>query len=239
MRSADTSVETVLVVGASSSIGSAISARFRSASQRVIMTYTSTPPGDAREQSDAFFLDLRDDGSIDAFARQVEERTPRIDIAIFLAGILPGKRLEDYEFAEIDEVMTVNFNGQAKLIMRMLPLLTARSRLLLFSSISAQRGSYDPIYAASKGALLSLVKSLATGLPPGARINAIAPGLIQDSAMFQGMTPERQEYHRNQVPSGQLLRQQDLAEIVFDLCRDHWAHLNGACIDINGGQNVR
>jgi 3-oxoacyl-[acyl-carrier protein] reductase len=233
------SVETIVIVGASSSIGSMISTRFRSASMRVITTYASRPPGGADEQAGALYLDLRDDESIAAFVRQVEERTPRIDIAIFLAGILPGKSLGEYEFAQIDEVMSVNFNGQAKLILRMLPLLTARSRLLLFSSISAQRGSYDPIYAASKGAVLSLVKSLATGLPPGARINAIAPGLIQDSAMFQAMTPERREYHRNQVPSKQLLRQQDLAEIVFDLCQAHWAHLNGACIDINGGQNVR
>ena len=135
--------------------------------------------------------------------------------------------------------MAVNFNGQAKLILKILPMLTSQSRLLLFSSISAQRGSFDPIYAASKGALLSLVKSLASGLPPGARINSIAPGLIQDSAMFLDMTTERQEYHRSQIPSKQLLRSQDLAKIVFDLCQDHWSHLNGACVDLNGGQYVR
>ncbi len=239
MSATNTQMETVLIVGASSSIGREISAQFRSASMRVITTHTSTPPHEAGEQSDALFLDLRDDESIDVFAHKLKELTPRIDIAIFLAGILPGKNLAKYGFAEIDEVMAVNFNGQAKLLMRMLPLLTTRSRLIMFSSISAQRGSFDPIYAASKGALLSLVKSLATALPPGARINSIAPGLIQDSAMFQDMTPERQEYHRNQVPSKQLLRPHDLAKIVFDLCQDHWAHLNGACIDLNGGQNVR
>lgn len=135
--------------------------------------------------------------------------------------------------------MSINFSGQAKVLLRLLPLFTSRSCVLMCSSISAHRGSYDPIYAASKGALLSLVKSLATSLPPGARINAIAPGLIQDSTMFEAMSPERQEHHRNQVPSKQLLRKQDLAEIIFDLCQDHWAHLNGACIDLNGGQHVR
>jgi hypothetical protein len=57
--------------------------------------------------------------------------------------------------------------------------------------------------------------------------------------MFLDMTVDRQEYHRNQVPSKQLLRNQDLANIVFDICQDHWAHLNGACIDLNGGQYVR
>jgi 3-oxoacyl-[acyl-carrier protein] reductase len=232
-------METVVIIGASASIGSAIAARFRSASAHVITTYTSRPPSGAGEQPGALFLDLRDDASIEAFARQIEKLSPRIDVAIFLSGVLPGKNLGEYEFADIDRVMAVNFNGQAKLIKRMLPLLAARSRLLLFSSISAQRGSYDPIYAASKGAILSLVKSLATKLPPGARINAIAPGLIQDSTMYHTMTPDRQSRHRNEVPSKRLLSREDLAEIVFDLCRDHWAHLNGACIDLNGGQNVR
>ena len=239
MSSTGMDMETVLIVGASSSIGSEISTLFRSASMRVITTYTSTPPGGGAAKADALNLDLRVDESIESFAQKLQDRLPRIDIAIFLAGILPGKNLGKYEFSDIDEVMAVNFNGQAKLILKILPMLTSRSRLLLFSSISAQRGSFDPIYAASKGALLSLVKSLATGLPPGARINSISPGLIQDSAMFIDMAPERQEYHRNQVPSRQLLRPQDLAKIVFDLCQDHWSHLNGACIDLNGGQYVR
>lgn len=239
MKAADKNVETALIVGASSSIGSEISTLFRIASMKVITTYTSTLPSGEIAQADALHLDLMFDESIENFVQKLQERIPRIDIAIFLAGILPGKNLGKYEISEIDEVMAVNFNGQAKLILKILPMLTSRSRLLLFSSISAQRGSFDPIYAASKGALLSLVKSLATGLPPGARINSIAPGLIQDSAMFQDMTSERQEYHRNQVPSKQLLRPRDLAKIVFDLCQDHWMHLNGACIDLNGGQYVR
>jgi 3-oxoacyl-[acyl-carrier protein] reductase len=118
-------------------------------------------------------------------------------------------------------------------------MLTPSSRLLLFSSISAQRGSFDPIYSASKGALLSLVKSLAKSLPKGCRINSIAPGLIQSTTMFEEMTKERQDFHRENTPLKKLLHPQDLAKIVFDLCQDHWAHLNGACIDLNGGQNVR
>lgn len=235
----DTSLETVLIVGASSSIGNEISSLFRNASMRLITTFKSTPASGTDEHSDAIYLDLRDDESIESFELKLKERMQRIDIAIFLAGILPGKNLGSYDFESIDEVMDVNFNGQAKLLLKIIPMLTARSRLLLFSSISAQRGSFDPIYAASKGALLSLVKSLITELPTGARINSIAPGLIQDSSMFIDMAPERQEYHRNQIPSKQLMCPQDLAKIVFDLCQDHWSHLNGACIDLNGGQYVR
>lgn len=230
-------METVVIVGASSSIGRAISSRF-SMADRVITTYSSRIPEESDERN-AFHLDLREDLSIERFVEQLKKISLRIDVVIFLSGILPGKDLKGYAFEEVDEVMAVNFSGQAKVLMRMLPLLTERSRLLMFSSISAQRGSFDPIYAASKGALLSFVKSVCSQLPAGARINAVAPGLIQDSAMFVEMAVQRREFHRKQVPSQQLLGQQALADIVFDICQPHWAHLNGACIDLNGGQYVR
>ena len=232
-------MENILIVGASSSIGSEISLLFRKESMRVIETYTSNKPNISDEHSSPLHLDLRSNESIDGFVKNLNKTCSSVDVAIFLSGVLPGKKIDKCELSDIDEVMAVNFNGQAKLLSKMLPLFNDESRLLLFSSISAQRGSFDPIYAASKGAVLSLVKSLATALPSGARINSIAPGLIQDSSMYQDMSQERQEHHRNQVPSKQLLSSKDLAKIVFDLCQVHWAHLNGACIDLNGGQNVR
>ena len=235
----DQNFETVVIIGGSSSVGREISSRFQSPMTRVLTTYSSRTPGSSKEQTNAFHLDLRNDSSIDGFVQEIKGITPRVDVAIFLSGKLPGKSLGEYEFSEIDEVVSINFSGQAKLLLKMFPLLTERSRLLMFSSISAQRGSFDPIYAASKGALLSFVKSLSTQLPRGARINAIAPGLIQESTMFEDMKAERREYHRQQVPSGQLLRLPDLASMVFDICQDHWAHLNGACLDLNGGQYVR
>ena len=238
MTQAD-NIETVVIIGGSSSIGKAISDRFLFSGTRVITSYTRHTPTDSDTGLTTAHLDFLDDDSIDRFAVRVGEMASRVDGIIFLSAVLPGNSLDAYEFSDIDEVMAVNFNGQAKLLGRMMSLLTGRSRLLMFSSISAQRGSFDPIYAASKGALLSFVKSLASRLPAGARINAIAPGLIQDSQMYHDMSPDRQEFHRKQIPSMQLLSQQDLANVVFDLFQDHWSHLNGACIDLNGGQYVR
>jgi 3-oxoacyl-[acyl-carrier protein] reductase len=232
-------MENVLIVGASSSIGKEISSVFREASMRVIATYSSKPPSYEHEQVDALELDLSRNESIESFILNLRSKLNNVDIAIFLSAVLPGNQLAQYKYSEIDNVMAVNFTGQVKLIQGIFPLLNSRSRLLLFSSISAQRGSFDPVYAASKGALLSMVKSLIFELPSGARINAIAPGLIQDSAMFKDMAPERQEHHRNQIPSKQLLHSKDLAKIIFDLCQDHWKHLNGTCVDLNGGQYVR
>ena len=232
-------MENVLIIGSRSIVSQEIVKVFQEVSENIIMSQSTMCDNAASKSVKTLHLDLRDNNSINSFVQNINQMMPIIDIAIFLSGILPGKNLQTYQFDEIDEVMAINFNGQAKLISKLFPYFSQNARLLLFSSISAQRGSFDTIYAGSKGALLSLVKSLSTALPPGARVNAIAPGLIKDSGMFLAMDFERQEHHRRQIPSRNLLDAKDLAKIVFDLCQEHWSHLNGACIDLNGGQNVR
>ena len=60
--------------------------------------------------------------------------------------------MDDYADEDIERVMTINFSGQAKLLKKIMSLLTQQASILMYSSISGQRGSYDLIYAASKGA---------------------------------------------------------------------------------------
>tara|TARA_B110000003_G_scaffold271796_1_gene306555 strand:+ start:51 stop:752 length:702 start_codon:yes stop_codon:yes gene_type:complete len=233
-------MKTIIILGGSSSIGKSICNEFNTQDNRVISTYFSKKDLlNNSKNTESICLNLNDNESIIDFSKKLVSEKISIDILVSLAGILPGKNLLEYSFEEIDEVLSVNFSGQAKLIRNILPLLTNKSKLLLFSSISAQKGSFDPIYSASKGAILSFIKSLLPTIPEGATINAIAPGLIQDSTMFKDMTKDRQEFHKKQIFSGNLLDKDDLAKIIFDLCQDHWGHLNGACIDLNGGQYLR
>ena len=233
-------MRTIVILGGSSSIGKAIFNQFNNKNNKIISTYFSEgSPANTSKNNELFCVDLDNNKSIIEFSEKLISEKITIDVLISLAGILPGKNLLEYTFEEIDKVLSINFTGQAKLIRNIIPLLSTKSKLLLMSSISGQKGSYDPFYSASKGALLSFVKSVLPSLPTGATINAIAPGLIQDSAMFKNMTFDRQESHKKQVNSGKLLNQDDLAKIIYDLCQDHWNHLNGACIDLNGGQYVR
>ena len=233
-------MRTIVILGGSSSIGKAIFNQFNNKNNKIISTYFSEgSPANTSKNNELFCVDLDNNKSIIEFSEKLISEKITIDVLISLAGILPGKNLLEYTFEEIDKVLSINFTGQAKLIRNIIPLLSTKSKLLLMSSISGQKGSYDPFYSASKGALLSFVKSVLPSLPTGATINAIAPGLIQDSAMFKNMTFDRQESHKKQVNSGKLLNQDDLAKIIYDLCEDHWSHLNGACIDLNGGQYVR
>ena len=236
-------MRTIVILGGSSSIGKAIFNQFNNKNNKnnkIISTYFSEgSPANTSKNNELFCVDLDNNKSIIEFSEKLISEKITIDVLISLAGILPGKNLLEYTFEEIDKVLSINFTGQAKLIRNIIPLLSTKSKLLLMSSISGQKGSYDPFYSASKGALLSFVKSVLPSLPTGATINAIAPGLVQDSAMFKNMTFDRQESHKKQVNSGKLLNQDDLAKIIYDLCQGHWNHLNGACIDLNGGQYVR
>ena len=233
-----TKKENIIIVGASSSIGGEIISKFISPSTNIIATYHSKQNIKHEENIYHLNLNLKRNKSIENFIKEVHSIASHIDTAIFLAGILPGKNLKQYNLTDMEKVITVNFTGQAKVIKGLLPLFDSDSQIIMISSISAQRGSYDPIYAASKGAILSFVKSIAVGLG-GVRVNVIAPGLIEGSTMYKEMSVDRQELHRQQTSQKRLLCISDLADIIYDISQNHWKHLNGACIDLNGGQYLR
>lgn len=229
----------VLVVGATTSIGNAVLSSFAARGARLLATGRSV-----RELSCAgadlsiASLDLLDTESLDRFANITMPWFGKLDVIVFLAGVLPGKSLADYEDDLIQKVMSVNFSGQAALLRRLLPHLNSGSQVIMVSSVSAERGSFDPIYAASKAAQIAFVKSLATWMAPHVRVNAIAPALIQDSNMFDSMTPERRHHHILQTPTKRLTTIEEIAGVIASICEPEWANLNGQVIRINGGSHV-
>ena len=113
-----------------------------------------------------------------------------------------------------------------------------KSKVIFISSISAERGSYDPIYAASKGALISFMKSISLWSEGKILSNAISPGLIEGSTMFNQMIESRREFHTKNTPSGKLTSINDLSKIIFDITKSNWDNLNGQVISVNGGSYV-
>jgi 3-oxoacyl-[acyl-carrier protein] reductase len=228
----------VLIVGASSSVGLAMTGAFFQAGHRVLATSRHPPEEGMGAVVQWAALDLADSDSIHRFTVENLPDFGLLDVAIFLAGILPGLCLEQYEDAQIDHVMTVNFTGQARLTKALLPHMKSGSQIIVMSSISGERGSYDPIYAASKAAIIGFVKSLAIWLAPRVRVNALAPALIAGSTMFDEMKPDRRAYHAQKTPTQRLTTIDELAELTVQLCGPAWANLNGQVIGINGGSHV-
>ena len=233
-------MKNLILLGGTSSLGNSVYKIFMQNGYKIYATYFSNnkniePLGNIKFHH----LDLNDNSSIANFCEFLFKNNIKIDAMVSLAGNIGGKNLKGYCDNDIDLVFKVNFIGQVKLIKKILPLLTDQSRLIFLSSIAAQKGSFDPIYAASKGALLSFVKSVLRSLPAGSTINAIAPGPINNSTMTNAMNDEVKKIHLSAIHSREFLDINDLSKIIFDICQDHWRHLNGSCIDINGGEYLR
>lgn len=234
----DKSKQYSLLIGGSSSLGTVVASEFVNQGEHVVCTYTNQVVPQ-KQSILSFALDITAGDSIDDFYDKMVAEGLQFKNILFLSSIILGNNMNDYVDEDIERVMTINFSGQAKLLKKIISLFTQQASILMYSSISGQRGSYDPIYAASKGAVLSFVKSMATQLPKGMRINAIAPSLVEDTSMYNDMKKDRQDFHRKMSPLGELITRENLAKISYDLCQPHWRHLNGACIDINGGVYVR
>ncbi len=229
----------VLIVGASSSVGTAVVDRFLASGDRVIATYNAHRPEYTAPGVQWVKLDVTAETERDALVGEIVAPLGGLDAVLLLSGLLPGNSLAEYQPALADRVLAVNFTGPALLVQGLLPHLAAGSSIIFMASISGQRGSYDPFYAAAKGAVLPFVKSLARALGSHTRVNAIAPALIADSTMYDDMAAELRANHRAQTPTGDFVRIADLAVQLHEITQPHWRSLNGACIDLNGGAYLR
>lgn len=229
----------ILIIGATSSVGQFVVKEFASSNNNsVTATYNASTKQKNTTNVQYMKLDLGSNSGIDLFVSNLDNSKKKIDVCVFLSGILPGSNIEDYTMEEVDRVMSINFIGFSKLIKQLYPLFSNNSQLIAVSSISSDRGSYDPIYAASKGALVSFIKSLSQVRPLKVRANAISPGLITDTTMYQDMDIKRRQNHCNSAPTEQLTKKEDIAKIIVDLCGPHWCNMNGEVIKINGGYYV-
>lgn len=110
-------------------------------------------------------------------------------------------------------------------------------RLVLVSSTAGQRGeAYHGDYAATKGALISLVKGFCVELAPrGITVNCVAPGWI-DTEMaapaYQGSERERIEAS---IPLGRVASDEDVAGPILFLCSELARHITGEILNVNGG----
>jgi 3-oxoacyl-[acyl-carrier protein] reductase len=136
--------------------------------------------------------------------------------------------------SEINEVVDLNFTSNIHIIKALLPHLKMNSNVILMSSISAIRGSFDPVYAASKAAQIGLVRSLALWNKDKYKINAIAPSLIDNSSMYFDMSAQRRAFHKANSSAKKLVTKSDIAKLIFDLCEPDSKYVNGEIIEING-----
>jgi NAD(P)-dependent dehydrogenase (short-subunit alcohol dehydrogenase family) len=237
-----------IVTGAASArgIGKQTARRFSEAGCRIAIVDLDSEASiaaanDIGSEHRGYGCDVASPTACQGLARQVLDDFGKIDILVNYAGISQPDRIMEVTQERYDAVMNVNVRGTLNMCQAVIPHMRSRKQgnIVTIGSVAAQRGGGlfgGPHYAASKGAVQSMAKSLARELAPdGIRVNAIAPGTI-DTDIFQGkLTDEKKKAIAIDVPLGRLGTADDIAKACLFLVCDLSGYITGTVLDVNGG----
>jgi NAD(P)-dependent dehydrogenase (short-subunit alcohol dehydrogenase family) len=232
-----------LVTGATSGIGAAICARLKREGVQVIAT-------DIHPAAEVVVADLTDADDVERLSAKAG--TP--DFLVNVAGgpvaptrgdtqpALPSRSLtlEDVDEQQWSRVLAANLTTAFLMCRAFAPRMKAKrsGRIVNFTSIAARRGS-DRVgvhYAAAKGGIIGLTKTLALELGPfGITVNAIAPGFIKTPRIAEANWGAVSQQFIDALPLRRAGKPDDIAGVVAMLCSDAGAYVSGATIDVNGG----
>lgn len=162
-----------------------------------------------------------------------------LDIFVGNAGIWPA---DDVPVSDMDDVrwrrtMLENVDSMFYLTRAAARVMSDHGRIVLVSSTAGQRGeAYHADYAASKGAMISYVKSLCIELAKrGITVNSVAPGWV-DTEMCEGpFANGGRERIASTIPLGRVADPHDIAGPILFLCSDLARHVTGEILNVNGG----
>jgi len=203
----------------------------------------------------AFVVDVSDESSVQALIDDVVTAEGGLDVVFANAGIAAtpgfavegGQRLDTVERSDWDKVLAVNLTGvlftmkHAAAVMRR----QGSGRIVVTSSNAGMRP--EPVvcygYAASKAAIINLVRQAALELAPhGVLVNAICPGPFKGTRIGGGVTenpdPEMEHMWATTIPLGRMAEPEELKGLVLLLASPASSFMTGAAYLIDGGTLV-
>jgi 3-oxoacyl-[acyl-carrier protein] reductase len=193
MRAAfDASGEVLVVTGGAQGIGAAVAAAFAAAGGHSVVLDLIEPVAPAAGVEHRLVDVSHRGGVLEAIERVIADRG-RVDGLVAGAAIQPRSALADMPEEDWLRTVDVNLNGVVWACQGVLPAMTKarRGSIIVFASGLARSGqAHAAAYAATKGAVVPLVKSLAAEVAPSrVRVNALFPGVI-DTAQFRAANPD-------------------------------------------------
>ncbi len=164
----------------------------------------------------------------------------RLDILVANASVAKSANIEDTTVEDFDRLFAVNVRSPFFLIQQTLPILGNGSSIVFVSSLGARAvvGTL-PAYAATKGAIDTLVKHFAAALGPrGIRVNAAAPGIVDTDMSNFTKTDAGQRYALNMQALQRLARPEDIGPVVAFLASDDARWITGDTVRVDGGSKL-
>lgn len=237
-----------LVTGGSRGVGSAtalllaragaavgIAYRTRQAEATAVVERISASGGEAWAEA----ADLATAEGAAALLARCERAWGKLDIVVANAGVWPPEPVALAEMApeQWANTLQVNLTGAFYTLRHATRLMADGGRIVLVSSTAAQRGeAFHADYAAAKGALISLTKSLAVELGPrGITVNCVAPGWIDTEMVALALAGEGRERVEREIPLGRVASAEDVAGPIVFLCSALARHITGEVLNVNGG----
>jgi NAD(P)-dependent dehydrogenase (short-subunit alcohol dehydrogenase family) len=238
---------TALITGGTSGIGRATATLLHRNGYRVAVTGSTPASTEAARKElpdDVVVLqaDLRSLDDTDRVIAEIRDRFGSLDVLFLNAGIVRGLPIDAYDESTVDDLLSVNFKGQFFTLQKALPLFTDGGSIIVTVGIGVTRGvGAGSAAAASKGALLALVPSLALELAPRQiRVNAVSPGAVATPVWEKlGVPPEATAAMAAGIPFGRLGTSDEIAEVVAFLASPGAAYLTGENIVVGGGAGLR
>ena len=240
------------VSGANKGIGEGIARLFAREGAKVAMIGRTTREGEEKAKEireaggEAFFItcDVTDEQQIKASVEKTVKRYGTIDILINNAGIVDVKMLHEYTVEDWDWVMDLNVRSIFLSFKYAFPYLKEHehSYVVNLGSISSFVGQDStPVYTTSKGAVLSLSKSIGLDYARfGIRCNCVCPGITDTPMLHTHLNTEKdpEEHYRQRltrVPLGRALTPEDVAKTcLFFSCEDS-SGVTATSLIIDGG----
>jgi len=242
--------KTALVTGASRGIGRASALALATAGAQVLVHYSrgaseaEAVVAEIRKaggRADAVGADLAAPDGAHKLAKQVRKIVgDRLDVLVANAGVSKAATIEDTSVEDFDHLFAVNVRAPFFLVQQLLPILGKGSSIVLLSSLGAHASVGTlPAYAATKGAIDTLVKHFASALGErGVRVNAVAPGVVEtDMSSFA-----KTDSGRNSTVAMQALKRiaqpEDIAPVVAFLASDQARWITGDTVRVDGGSKL-
>lgn len=242
--------KTALVTGGSRGIGRASALALAAAGAQVLVHY-----GRGAKEARAVVEEIRaaaghadtvqadlavSDGPHELAAKVRAVVGGRLDILVANAGISNAATIEEMTLADFDALFAVNVRAPYFLVQQLLSILTESSSIIFVSSLAAHAAVGNlSAYAATKGAIDTLVKHFASALGPrGIRVNAVAPGVVETDMSNFTKTDAGRDFTLAMQALKRVAQPGDIAGAILFLASDAARWVSGDTIRVDGGSKL-